>query len=679
MKAPLVGNNKIKGGSTLEILIALAILISVISAVIMVSFGNQAIAVDTVTNAEALYKAQSMLEAARGLSRQNFDAVAAIPVSADDIYQKSLTVEIDPFNPDVKKVTSVVNWNDTGRTLGITLSTLLTNFSSPNNTCSPTLSGDWTAPQVYGHADFPSSAGATGLYTTGGKAYVTSIPSSGNDDLYIFDVSSAGLGDPTLSMLGSTTTTSLGGATGLVDVRTVGNYAFVATKSTVDQLRVIDVSNPAKLLVVNRTILAANDADGNTLAYSNKKLYFGLEISSGPEFYVIDVSTPTSPVVQGTYEVGAAVNGIVVKNNIAYLSTASTTQVIALNVSDPYMPTPAGSGYVSPTLTGQSLTLDSAAGTLYFGRIGGSGNPRLLALDTANLPVPKWTFPPMSYGVYGMVIRSNLLFMTTADPNDGLQIWDVFGASPTRHDSSPLNIQQTATAATNCSGNLLYVGQRSQHALQVIGPFVPFDYSLSASAPSIAVTQGSSGSNSISASLVSGISQNVTFSASIPVGATGVTASFTPNKCIPNCSTTITVNTAAGTPPGTYPITVTGTGGQTTTFNLIVSAAPFDYSISTSGGISVRQTKTGVVTITTSLTSGVGKLITVATSSSPTIPASVAWTLDKTSCTPTCAYTLTIIPATDSATKNQSYTITIIGSPSDVGAHSASFVLTVKP
>jgi hypothetical protein len=284
-------------------------------------------------------------------------------------------------------------------------------------------------------------------------------------------------------------------------------------------------------------------------------------------------------------------------------------------------------------------------------------------------------------GVFSQVLRTNVLFMTTSDPNDGLQLWDVSNplGPPVRYDTSPLNIQQGASAGTDCYGNLLYIAQRSNRAMQVIGPFMPFNYTLNSQNASISLVQGSSGSNSINASLASGISQNVTFTKTIPVGATGVTASFSPSKCSPDCSTSITLNTTAATPPGTYPITITGTGGITTTFNLVVTPSPFDYSLTNSGDINVKQTKTGTVTVNSALVSGTGKPITITISSTPVLPASISLTPDKTVCTPTCVYTLSIVPATDPATRNKSYTITINGSASDIGTRSTSFVLTVKP
>ena len=100
---------------------------------------------------------------------------------------------------------------------------------------------------------------------------------------------------------------------------------------------------------------------------------------------------------------------------------------------------------------------------------------------------------------------------------------------------------------------------------------LPFDFTLPTPA-NVSVIQGSSVTNSITATLLSGTSQSVSFTTSaLP---TGVTATYLPTSCSPTCSTILTIGTTASTPAGTYTITVTGTAGtltHTSTFSLTVS------------------------------------------------------------------------------------------------------------
>lgn len=98
------------------------------------------------------------------------------------------------------------------------------------------------------------------------------------------------------------------------------------------------------------------------------------------------------------------------------------------------------------------------------------------------------------------------------------------------------------------------------------------DFSISDSPASAAVNPGASATSTISTAVTSGSAQSVTLSASgLPSGAS---ASFSTNPVTAGGSSTLTVATASSTPPGSYPITITGTGASathTTTFTLTVN------------------------------------------------------------------------------------------------------------
>jgi len=111
--------------------------------------------------------------------------------------------------------------------------------------------------------------------------------------------------------------------------------------------------------------------------------------------------------------------------------------------------------------------------------------------------------------------------------------------------------------------------------------FNPY-FSLSSSASSMTVSQGGTGSSTITSTLSGSFNASVALSASgLPAGTT---ASFSPPS-IPapgSGSSTLTVSVGASTPVGTYEVIVTGTGGgqtHTTSFNLTVAT----------GGSTVQQ------------------------------------------------------------------------------------------
>ena len=102
---------------------------------------------------------------------------------------------------------------------------------------------------------------------------------------------------------------------------------------------------------------------------------------------------------------------------------------------------------------------------------------------------------------------------------------------------------------------------------------LPFDFSI-ANSGDMSVNPGSSGTSSISATLMSGSAQSVSFSVSgLPSGATG---SFSSASCTLTCSTVLTISTSGAIPEGSYPITVTSAGGgvkRSTVLTLTVTLA----------------------------------------------------------------------------------------------------------
>src|SRR2546425_460889 len=187
-----------------------------------------------------------------------------------------------------------------------------------------------------------------------------------------------------------------------------------------------------------------------------------------------------------------------------------------------------------------------------------------------------------------------------------------------------------------------------------------FDFALT-NGGSKSVSQGASVSNSISAALVSGTAQSVSFSASgLPSGAT---AAFSPTACTPTCSSGLTISTTSSTPTGTYTLTVTGTGGavtKTTSFSLTVNPAPtsFDFSLTNGGSKSVIQGDQLPPSITPAPVSGPSQSVSFSASG---LPSGATAAFSPETCSPTCSTTLTISTAASTPTGTSSITVTSTG------------------
>jgi len=369
-----------KGFSTLEILMATAILVMVLSAVVLVSFGNQSIVVDSQTNAEALNFAQKLLEQEQALSRKDFKLVNATS-TAQDIYTG--TVEVSPVVDLItnttdyfsKLVTATVSWpGENNRHLKTQLWARVTNFNNAvgGDTCNSMLTGDWhnttankfnfyqlagesgTIYPVSGIDAYVDAIGKGRLYVSVSKTDQTTDPT-----FFIFDINNPNESNPVL--FGKTDNNPNVASAGLAQIAVAtnssGSYVYAAvnyganfhtvapdapcannggTNASCGQLQIIDVSNSASPQVKytyeinvppgnpsnsDQVVGSGGSAMGNSIFYKDGYVYLGLaKTDSGPEFNIIDVHDPLLPIWRGGYAVGHAINAIYVKDGFAYLA-----------------------------------------------------------------------------------------------------------------------------------------------------------------------------------------------------------------------------------------------------------------------------------------------------------------------------------------------------------------------
>ncbi len=201
-------------------------------------------------------------------------------------------------------------------------------------------------------------------------------------------------------------------------------------------------------------------------------------------------------------------------------------------------------------------------------------------------------------------------------------------------------------------------------------------FTLSASPSSVSVTQGSSGSSTITVTDVGGFTGSVTLSASgLP---SGVTATFGTNPTTSTSTVTFTASSTATT--GTATVTITGTSGSltaTTTIALTVnSSATPNFTVSASPtSVSVAQGSSGTSTITITSQNGFNSATTLSASG---LPSGVTATFSTNPVTPpangSATSTLTLT-ASSSATVGTA-TITITGTSGST-SHSTTISLTV--
>jgi subtilase family serine protease len=202
-------------------------------------------------------------------------------------------------------------------------------------------------------------------------------------------------------------------------------------------------------------------------------------------------------------------------------------------------------------------------------------------------------------------------------------------------------------------------------------------FTLSDSPSSLSITQGSSGTSTITVTDVNGFTGSVTLAASgLP---SGVTATFGTNPTTGTSVLTLTASATATT--GTSTVTITGTSGSltaTTTLALTVnSTATPAFSVSASpASVTVTQGASGTSTITVTSTGGFNSATTLSASG---LPSGVTATFSTNPVTPpangSATSTLTLT-ASASATVGTA-TVTITGTSGST-SHSTTIALTVN-
>jgi hypothetical protein len=345
-----LNSNLNSGFSTLELLIAFSILVLSMSAVVMVAFGNQSIAIDTELAQRGLYLAEKRLEETGAALKNSFDSVGnEFAASAfDAIYDTQ--VEIEEISPCLKEVKSQAFWNRDLRDLGNSLSMMVTDpeiSQALSHDCASEKVGDqWDNPDTLVMEDF-GGQGSTAIDEFNHLLYLTSDPgtSANKSELFIYEFDSDDLDLTELSQLDlGTDNNGQKLYFSLYDVDVIENYAFVASASTTAQLQVIDVTDPSDPKLKWNVGLPGVDSTGSQPAgrvvyYFDGRVYVGTRETAGPEFHIFDVSgdlSTTPPSHLGSLELNHSVKDIVVRDGNAYLATTDNNhELMVIDVTNP--------------------------------------------------------------------------------------------------------------------------------------------------------------------------------------------------------------------------------------------------------------------------------------------------------------------------------------------------------
>jgi len=300
-------------------------------------------------------------------------------------------------------------------------------------------------------------------------------------------------------------------------------------------------------------------------------------------------------------------------------------------------------GFINPTIYAQNVTSSYAtdfhditsgtsgsySATTGFDLVTGWGSPNtglIAALAGSTTQTPAFTIGASPTSLSVVVGNSGSSTITTAVSGgfssavalsaSGAPTGVTVGFSPTSiaapgsgTSTASFTVSSTTTPGTypiTITGTGGGLTETTSVSLTVTSAPVPA-FTLSALPTAVSVVAGSSGSSTITTAVSGGFNSAIALSSS---GApTGVTVGFSPTSIAApgSGSSTVTFTVASGTTAGTYPITITGTGGgitHTASVSLTVSAVAqgtFTVSVSpTSGYLARGQSGYAVVTVAVS-------------------------------------------------------------------------------
>lgn len=460
MKEQSTGKKSVRycrGSMTLEILLALSIIVFCIVTVITLSFGNQSLTIDSEINNEAIYIAKNLIEGARRLSRQDYNSVISLSEtknSAGLIYTKNLNVR--DLTPCKKEILSSVSWTtipEKSQKVEFTtyLGDSMTMLSLGGDCTMDPSTSAWSNPAQFASETLNSNK-PTSIDSLDKIAYI------GTDSppyLSIIDTSQATQGQTNgeaLTFINSFQATNVINDIDAINLTTTAGvnkkYVFAAINSVTNQLQIIDVTDPHKPTSVASVSLSpcvsGSFPQGWIVYYYDKRLYVTTRYTAGPELHIFNVSNPSSPTEYGSgackgIELGDTVNDFIVRDQIIagvkrrfiYMATdESDKELRVFEVTGDFVTEIlAANQNLSGEQNGQSIF--SVGNKLYFGRQSTPTGPELYIFDSHDptLGLPLLGSKDVGTGVNNIRVIDTLAFISTPKSGKEFQIWNIANPS----------------------------------------------------------------------------------------------------------------------------------------------------------------------------------------------------------------------------------------------------------
>jgi len=414
---------------------------------------------------------------------------------------------------------------------------------------------------------------------------------------------------------------------------TVGGFSLVAYLVNLNQIFLF-VSDPNVLFGFGEPQASGSFTNsaltGTYAGLATNPVAFGVAAFSGE--FSADGATPTGNIT-GTEDIGAP---------------SGANPGVAFNATYSISPSPTnGKGTMTVTSgTGSNAVIYMISPSKFVAVSLSDPNPAVLLFEQASPPstlsLSSLILNPTSV-IGGAQSSTGRVTMSGPAPAGGAQV--ALSSSnaaasvpssltvPVGATSAAFTVNTSAVAAsTPVTISASYGGVTQTASLTVTaGP----DYTLSASPTSLSITQGTSGTSTVTVTPQNGFSGSVSLSASgLP---TGVSASFSPNSATTTSTLTFAASNTATT--GKATVTITGSSGSlinTTTITLTVTPPPLPTVSSLTlapSNVIGGTSSTGTVTLSGQAPAGGAQVLLSSSNGAASVPSSVTVPAGATSAT----------------------------------------------
>jgi len=198
---------------------------------------------------------------------------------------------------------------------------------------------------------------------------------------------------------------------------------------------------------------------GYKVATSGNYAYLIRNSATGPNFFIINITTPSAPTVAGSMTLTGTPTNIAVSGNYAYVTNTSDTQELQIvNVTTPASPSQVGSYNASSTGDGKGVYVVGT--TVYMVRAANLASDEFVIINAATPSAPTRVGGyALNVAMYEVYVSGTTAYVATGSDTQELLVLNIATPSAPAAGTS-INLAGTTDATTiDGSGNTLVVGQ----------------------------------------------------------------------------------------------------------------------------------------------------------------------------------------------------------------------------